>query len=528
VKPDHGPEDGDDADVHLARAAHDPAAFTVLVERFSPALHGYLARRAPRAADDLLAEAWLEAFAARRTFDPSRGSARGWLFGVARHVLAGHLRRAGRDARAADPVEVDPWQAVDQRLDAAALAPELRRTLAELPAVERELLLLVCWEQLTPTEAAAVVGVPAGTARSRLHRARGRLRERLTRPHRPAGPHGPVRPRRPKGNGMTQREDILDFPGADALEAAGRVEPPAPQALTRAMAAVRAAAAREAAEGTERQAPPRPVVVPLRRSPFALARRALVTAVAVAAVAAGVAVYGSTGDDGPGRGVPRQEQALTAATFLDRTATVASAGEVSDAPYWKVRKRAAVTGGPKGEKTWAQKAGQEDVPIDYYYPRAMDAVRIVVDGETHTKKGRFGWRLGPKELTTWESLEALPTDPARLLTMMNSSKEYGGQSAFLQAGALLGESPAGPELRAGLYRALGKMQGVKLGGTVEDGAGRSGRELVFAGSVSTDRLVIDPDTGVLLETTSLTTKGTASGETFRVTYLSSGPADKVG
>ncbi|WP_308072182.1 sigma factor-like helix-turn-helix DNA-binding protein [Streptomyces bambusae] len=48
--------------------------------------------------------------------------------------------------------------------------------------MERELLPLVAWEQLSPTEAAAVVGIPAGTARSRLHRARARLRTAL-------GPH---------------------------------------------------------------------------------------------------------------------------------------------------------------------------------------------------------------------------------------------------------------------------------------------------------------------------------------------------
>jgi hypothetical protein len=65
-------------------SADDPAAFTPLVEEYSAALHGYFARRMPGAADDLLAEAWLQAFAARRTFDPSRGSARGWLFGLDR------------------------------------------------------------------------------------------------------------------------------------------------------------------------------------------------------------------------------------------------------------------------------------------------------------------------------------------------------------------------------------------------------------------------------------------------------------
>ncbi|MFB7458170.1 RNA polymerase sigma factor [Streptomyces sp. NPDC056188] len=179
MNPDHNDRD---SDAQLTRAASDAASFTPLVEKYSPALHGYFARRVPGAADDLLAEAWLQAFAARRTFDASRGSARGWLFGVARNVLAGHVRRTGRDTTAPTPAASDPWQAVDQRLDAAALAPALRKALADLPAEERELMLLVAWEQLTPTEAAVAVGIPAGTARSRLHRARGRLRERLAPP----------------------------------------------------------------------------------------------------------------------------------------------------------------------------------------------------------------------------------------------------------------------------------------------------------------------------------------------------------
>jgi RNA polymerase sigma factor (sigma-70 family) len=181
-----GGEQGD-SDAQLTRSAQgDAAAFTPLVKTHSSALYGYFARRMPTAAEDLLAETWLQAFAARRTFDPARGSARGWLFGVAHNVLAQYLRRAGRKEPAPGPDVTDPWQLVDQRLDAAALAPALRRALAELPPEERELLLLISWEQLTPAEAAVVVGIPAGTARSRLHRARGRLRDRLTMP-RPAG-----------------------------------------------------------------------------------------------------------------------------------------------------------------------------------------------------------------------------------------------------------------------------------------------------------------------------------------------------
>ncbi|MFK4071673.1 RNA polymerase sigma factor [Streptomyces sp. NPDC029674] len=161
----------------LVRAAHDASAFEPLVRRHAPALHGYFARRAPGAADDLLAEAWLQAYTARRGFDAARGPARAWLFGVARNVLSAHWRRSCRQRPGpAGDGRDDPWEAVDERLDAAAVAPRLRALLAELPPDERELLLLVAWEQLTPGEAAAVVGIPAGTARSRLHRARRRLR----------------------------------------------------------------------------------------------------------------------------------------------------------------------------------------------------------------------------------------------------------------------------------------------------------------------------------------------------------------
>lgn len=162
----------------LGRAARDPDAFEPLVERHSRALHGYFARRAPGAADDLLAELWLQAYATRRGFDPDRGSVRAWLFGVARNVLSAHWRRmaAARPDVMRGSGDDDPWEAVDDRLVAAAVAPRLRALLTQLPPDERELLLLVAWEQLTPTEAAAVVGIPAATARTRLHRARNRMR----------------------------------------------------------------------------------------------------------------------------------------------------------------------------------------------------------------------------------------------------------------------------------------------------------------------------------------------------------------
>ena len=170
-------------DAVLARSASHPAIFEVLVARHSTSLHGYLARRAPDVADDLLAEVWLTAFRRRRDFDPQLGSIVGWLFGMARMHLLAHRRSAATRARRARPdgdhQDDGGWSAVDARLDAAAAGTALRHALAQLPEVERELLLLTAWEDLTPTQAAEALGIPAGTARSRLHRARAAMRVRL-------------------------------------------------------------------------------------------------------------------------------------------------------------------------------------------------------------------------------------------------------------------------------------------------------------------------------------------------------------
>jgi RNA polymerase sigma factor (sigma-70 family) len=158
-----------------------PDAFVEIVRRHEAAVHAYLARRSGReAADDLLAEVWLRAFSSRTTFDTQQFTALPWLYGIARNVLRAHWRAASEGAPVSEPV-VDPWDEVAERLDSAALARSLVPALRTLPASEREVLLLVAWEQLTPAEAAQVLGIPQGTARSRLHRARLALRLALGR-----------------------------------------------------------------------------------------------------------------------------------------------------------------------------------------------------------------------------------------------------------------------------------------------------------------------------------------------------------
>ncbi len=160
-----------------------PDAFVQVVHRHEAAVHAFLARRAGRqAADDLLGDVWVRAFAARGGYDPGRADARPWLYGIARNVLRAHWRtRPGRGGAPAE-VPADPWDDVVDRLDSAVQVRALVAALRALPVPERDVLLLVAWEQLTPAEAAEVLGVPQGTVRSRLHRARAALRPLLASP----------------------------------------------------------------------------------------------------------------------------------------------------------------------------------------------------------------------------------------------------------------------------------------------------------------------------------------------------------
>jgi RNA polymerase sigma-70 factor (ECF subfamily) len=158
----------------------DGEAFVLLYRDHVDAVHAYLGRRVGRQlADDLLTEVWLRAFRARATFDPARGAVVPWLFGIARNVVRAHWAQQGRTRAPLPPRLDDPWGEVDAKLQAEECLPALRAALLELDDVAREVLLLVAWERLSPTEAAQVLGIPPGTARSRLHRARAVLRARL-------------------------------------------------------------------------------------------------------------------------------------------------------------------------------------------------------------------------------------------------------------------------------------------------------------------------------------------------------------
>lgn len=166
----------------MARSVRRPEAFGLVVERHTAAIWRYLARRSnPSVADDLTADVFVTAFTKRASYDGQFASAAPWLYGIARNRLLSHLRDQQRvSLTEAEPTTTDPWPDIEARLHAEQVAPQLLAAMSTLPAVEREILLLVAWEQLEPTEIATLLDLQPGTVRSRLHRARKGMQAQLT------------------------------------------------------------------------------------------------------------------------------------------------------------------------------------------------------------------------------------------------------------------------------------------------------------------------------------------------------------
>lgn len=103
-----------------------------------------------------------------------------WLYGVARRVLADERRSQHRQARVAERLGRDPGSESPPDVSARVADHDaVVRALEGLGTNDREALLLIAWEQLTPGEAATAMGCSAPTFVVRLHRARRRLRRRI-------------------------------------------------------------------------------------------------------------------------------------------------------------------------------------------------------------------------------------------------------------------------------------------------------------------------------------------------------------
>jgi RNA polymerase sigma-70 factor (ECF subfamily) len=172
-----------DAALWQRAAAGDTAAFGTIFERHATTVYNYCFRRTGNwaQAEELTAIVFLEAWRRRTQVQLERDEAIPWLLGVATNVLR-NLRRSQRRHRAALerlPRErvADFAADVDARLDDERQMRATLRALDKLSRSDQDVLALCVWEELTYEQAALALGIPVGTVRSRLSRARARLRE---------------------------------------------------------------------------------------------------------------------------------------------------------------------------------------------------------------------------------------------------------------------------------------------------------------------------------------------------------------
>jgi RNA polymerase sigma-70 factor (ECF subfamily) len=174
--------------------AGDPDAFGVLFAEYAHAVYnlGFRLTSSWSAAEDVVSLTFLEAWRLRRTIDPGGEPLRPWLLGIAANVSR-NLARASRRHQAAlsrlppPPPVPDFAEELAGRLDDTAQLREVGKALGALRRGEREVIALCVWSELDYATAARALGVPVGTVRSRLSRARRKLSKLVPSGREPAG-----------------------------------------------------------------------------------------------------------------------------------------------------------------------------------------------------------------------------------------------------------------------------------------------------------------------------------------------------
>lgn len=167
-------------------AQKDAGALEALYDRYGRAAYS-LARRIlteETLAQDVVQEVFLSLWRDARRFDAGRGTVATYLLSMTHHRAVDVVRREEnlRRWRTSDEgleLEPDPKARVEDEVEASERRAEVRAALAELPAAQREALLLAYFGGYTQREVAALVGVPLGTVKTRMAAGMRKMKEAL-------------------------------------------------------------------------------------------------------------------------------------------------------------------------------------------------------------------------------------------------------------------------------------------------------------------------------------------------------------
>jgi len=158
-----------------------------LYERTHGAIFRYGSRRVGvDLAEELTASAFAEAWAARGRYDATLATPATWVWSIATKLVSKHLRSEARRMRAMARFDYEPFarestEDSDRRLDAEKQWSEVALKIAALEERDRDILFLFAWSDLSYEEISEVLGIPIGTVKSRLSRARARIGGQLNR-----------------------------------------------------------------------------------------------------------------------------------------------------------------------------------------------------------------------------------------------------------------------------------------------------------------------------------------------------------
>jgi RNA polymerase sigma-70 factor, ECF subfamily len=183
-----------EAELLLKAARGDEAAFLLLYERHRTVVFRFACRMLgrPDLAEDVTQECFLSILRRPEAFQPGRASLRTYLCAIARHLAFKQLRKMGQETTVEEPPEErneGPRPSGDPLAEVIAgeAAVAVRAAVERLPPLQREAVVLFEYQEMSLADIAAVCETDVGTVKSRLHRARERLR-RVLRPLLLGGP----------------------------------------------------------------------------------------------------------------------------------------------------------------------------------------------------------------------------------------------------------------------------------------------------------------------------------------------------